>query len=174
MKNTESGRSKRTRVAIFVLLIAVSFGLFMANRNPATPNVLPDQSGTEQDVNRGEGSVTDELPDKHGRYTTPEDVASYLHAYGELPVNYITKKQARALGWNSSEGNLWDVTDERSIGGDAFANREGLLPEADGRQYYECDVNYEGGYRGPERLVYSNDGLVFYTEDHYVTYVRLY
>ncbi|MFA7501554.1 MAG: ribonuclease domain-containing protein [Anaerovoracaceae bacterium] len=174
MRNTESGRSKRMRVAIFVLLIAVSFGLFMASRNPATPNVLPDQSGTEQDVNRGEGSVTDELPDEHGRYTTPEDVASYLHAYGELTVNYITKKQARALGWNSSEGNLWDVTDELSIGGDAFGNRERLLPEADGRQYYECDVNYEGGYRGSERLVYSNDGLIFYTDDHYATYVRLY
>ena len=174
MKNTESGRSKRTRVVIFVLLIAVSFGLFIANRHQAAPDVFPGQSETEQSVNRGEGNIIDESPDEHGRYTTPEDVASYLHAYGKLPVNFIAKKQARALGWNSNEGNLWDVTDERSIGGDAFANREGLLPEADGRQYYECDVNYEGGYRGSERLVYSNDGLIFYTEDHYTTYIRLY
>ena len=108
MRNTESGRSKRTRVAIFVLLIAVSFGLFMASRNPATPNVLPDQSGTEQDVNRGEGNVTDELPDQHGRYTTPEDVASYLHAYGAAVTIY--EETGAALGWNRQRRKSVDVT----------------------------------------------------------------
>ena len=38
----------------------------------------------------------------------------------------------------------------------------------------ECDIDYDGGYRGPKRLIYSNDGLVFYTEDHYKTFEQLY
>ncbi|MGN1069057.1 MAG: ribonuclease domain-containing protein [Candidatus Fimadaptatus sp.] len=61
-----------------------------------------------------------------------------------------------------------------SIGGDRFGNREGLLPDARGRQYYECDVNYDGGYRGGERIVFSSDGLIYYTCDHYNTFALLY
>ena len=109
-----------------------------------------------------------------GSYTSPEDVAEYLHIYGHLPDNFITKNEARDLGWDSQKGNLHDVAPGMSIGGDSFGNREGLLPKADGRKYYECDVNYEGGYRGGERIVYSNDGLIFYTDDHYESYEQLY
>lgn len=112
--------------------------------------------------------------DEYGYYITPEDVALYIHTYGRLPVNYITKNDARELGWDSNEGNLWEVTDSLAIGGDRFHNREGLLPDAPGRVWYECDVNYAGGYRGPERIVYSNDGLIYYTDDHYQTFSRLY
>ena len=112
--------------------------------------------------------------EKDGRYTTPEDVAEYIHTFGTLPSNFITKKEAQKLGWNNKEGNLWDVTDQMSIGGDYFGNYEGLLPEADGRKYTECDVNYEGGYRGGERIVFSNDGLIFYTDDHYESFTQRY
>ena len=112
--------------------------------------------------------------EKDGRYTTPEDVAEYIHTFGTLPSNFITKKEAQKLGWDNKKGNLWDVTDQMSIGGDRFGNYEGLLPEADGRKYTECDVNYEGGYRGGERIVFSNDGLIFYTNDHYETFTQLY
>lgn len=107
-------------------------------------------------------------------YTSKEDVSLYLDTYDKLPKNYITKKEATNLGWESSKGNLWDVTDEMSIGGDRFGNREKRLPENQGRQYYECDINYEGGYRGPERLVYSDDGLIYYTGDHYESFDLLY
>jgi len=69
---------------------------------------------------------------------------------------------------------LDEVAPGMSIGGDTFGNREGLLPKADGRKYYECDVNYEGGYRNGERIVYSNDGLIFYTDDHYESFEQLY
>lgn len=100
-------------------------------------------------------------------YYSAEEVAAYLVFYGELPPNYLTKNEARDLGWIAEDGNLWDVTDKMVIGGDRFGNREGLLPKAEGRQYYEADVNYYGGHRGSERLVYSNDGLIFYTDDHY-------
>ncbi len=109
-----------------------------------------------------------------GIYTTPEEVAEYIHLYEKLPSNYLTKKQAMDLGWDSSKGNLWDVTDKGVIGGDKFGNREGLLPKEKGRQYYECDVNYEGSYRGGERIVYSKDGLIFYTKDHYKSFKQLY
>lgn len=117
--------------------------------------------------------VTETL-DEDGYYSTPEDVALYLNTFEKLPNNYLTKSEARELGWEASEGNLWDVTDQLIIGGDSFGNREGLLPEADGRQYYEADVNYNGGYRGEERLVYSNDGLIYYTDDHYDSFTQLY
>lgn len=121
-----------------------------------------------------ESSVEKLSVEKDGRYTTPEDVAEYIHTFGTLPSNFITKKEAQKLGWDNKKGNLWDVTDQMSIGGDYFGNYEGLLPEADGRKYTECDVNYEGGYRGGERIVFSNDGLIFYTNDHYESFTQLY
>lgn len=107
-------------------------------------------------------------------YSSKDEVAEYIHKYKELPPNFITKKEAGALGWKSSEGNLWEVTDKASIGGDIFGNREGLLPKKKGRVYYECDINYQGGYRGAERIVFSNDGLIFYTSDHYESFEELY
>lgn len=112
--------------------------------------------------------------DKDGSYTSKEEVALYIHTYGKLPSNYITKKDAEALGWNSSKGNLWDVAKGKSIGGSYFGNYENKLPTKKGRKYYECDINYNGGYRGSERIIYSNDGLVFFTEDHYESFEQLY
>jgi len=107
-------------------------------------------------------------------YGDREQVAEYLHLYGELPPNYLTKEEARELGWDPAEGNLWEVAPGMSIGGDRFGNREGLLPEATGRIFYECDVDYEGGFRGEDRLVYSSDGMIWYTEDHYGSFVQMY
>ncbi|MBF7097489.1 ribonuclease domain-containing protein [Alkalibacter mobilis] len=107
-------------------------------------------------------------------YSTKDEVAAYLHEFGHLPPNYITKSEAQKLGWDNSKGNLWEVTDKMSIGGDYFGNREGLLPKDKDRKYFECDIDYNGGYRGAKRIVYSNDGLIFYTEDHYESFERLY
>lgn len=112
--------------------------------------------------------------DEHGTYTSKEEVALYLHTYGHLPDNYITKKDAQDLGWDNKKGNLWDVAPGMSIGGSHFGNYEKKLPEKKGRKYYECDINFDGGYRGAERIIYSNDGLVFYTGDHYENFEQLY
>ncbi len=109
-----------------------------------------------------------------GTYTSKEEVAEYLDLYGHLPDNFITKKEAKALGWVSSEGNLGEVAPGKSIGGDYFGNFEGNLPEKKGREYHECDIDSDGGYRGAKRIVYSNDGLIYYTEDHYNTFELLY
>jgi len=106
-----------------------------------------------------------------GEYTAPEDVAEYLHLYGHLPGNFITKKQAQALGWDSSRNYVSDAAPGKSIGGDYFGNYEKLLPEGN---YHECDVNYSGGRRGAERIIYGDDGSVWYTSDHYQSFEQLY
>lgn len=107
-----------------------------------------------------------------GEYSSKSEVGLYLYLYGKLPSNYITKKEAQNLGWNSKEGNLWEVAPGMSIGGDKFGNYEGILPE--GKKYYECDIDYNGGYRNNKRIVYSKDGYIYYTEDHYESFEQLY
>lgn len=109
-----------------------------------------------------------------GEYSSKDEVAEYLHLYGHLPPNYITKSEAQDLGWVASKGNLWKVAPGMSIGGDRFGNREGLLPTAKGRKYYECDIDFDGKYRNGKRIVFSNDGLIYYTEDHYESFGLLY
>ncbi|MBE0600834.1 MAG: ribonuclease [Firmicutes bacterium] len=110
---------------------------------------------------------------RDGSYTSKADVALYLHVYGELPGNFITKAQARELGWDG--GALETVAPGQRIGGDRFGNYEGLLPKAEGRSYYACDIHTLGAdSRGPERLVYSSDGLIYYTADHYESFTLLY
>lgn len=115
---------------------------------------------------------------ENGHYTSKEEVALYIHTYGHLPSNFISKTKAKKAGWVSSEGNLDEVCPGMSIGGSTYYNEgwdgEELLPEAKGRTWTECDINYHGGYRGAERIVFSNDGLIYYTDDHYQTFERLY
>ncbi|MDO4572125.1 MAG: ribonuclease domain-containing protein [Clostridia bacterium] len=111
--------------------------------------------------------------DEHGVYSAAEELALYLHLYGRLPENFITKAEARALGWEG--GGLDGHADGKCIGGDRFGNYEGLLPEAEGRVYYECDVDtLHASRRGAKRIVFSNDGLIYYTEDHYASFTLLY
>ena len=111
--------------------------------------------------------------DEAGTYTGKEDVSLYLFTYGRLPQNFITKSAARALGWNG--GGLDDYADGKCIGGDRFGNYEGLLPDAPGREYHECDIDtLHAASRGAKRIVYSNDGLIYYTEDHYESFILLY
>ena len=109
-----------------------------------------------------------------GTYTSKDEVALYIHTYGHLPSNFISKTKAKEAGWVSSEGNLDEVCPGKSIGGSTFYNDDGLLPDADGRSWKECDINYTGGFRGSERIVFSNDGLIYYTNDHYQTFEQLY
>ena len=126
---------------------------------PAGPEALPEE----------EAAAIDE----DGTYNSVEDVSLYLHTYDHLPDNYITKNEARNLGWTG--GSVEQVAPGCAIGGDRFGNREGILPAAQGRSYYECDIGTIGeSSRGAKRLVYSDDGLIYYTEDHYETFTLLY
>lgn len=111
--------------------------------------------------------------DEDGEYTSKEDVALYIHTYGKLPQNFIKKNEAKKLGWEGD--SLEPYAPGRSIGGDRFGNYEGLLPEAEGRRYTECDIDTMGrSSRGAKRIVFSNDGLIYYTGDHYKSFELLY
>lgn len=123
----------------------------------ASPTATPAPAAVEED----------------GAYTAPQDIADYLFTYGKLPGNFITKKEAQALGWDSRYNYVGDVAPGKSIGGDYFGNYEQKLPTAKGRKYYECDCNYTGTRRGAERIIFSNDGLVYYTADHYETFTEM-
>lgn len=118
-------------------------------------------------------NASEENLPEDGTYNSKEDVALYIHIYGKLPSNFITKKEAKKLGWPG--GSLEDYAPGKSIGGDYFGNYEGLLPTKEGRKYYECDIDTLGkSKRGAKRIIYSNDGLIFYTEDHYESFDLLY
>lgn len=118
-------------------------------------------------------SEPEALLSEDGSYTTKEDVALYLHLYGHLPQNFITKKEAQALGWTG--GSLEPYAPGKCIGGNRFGNYEGLLPEKEGRSYTECDIDTLGASsRGAKRIVFSNDGLIYFTEDHYESFELLY
>ena len=116
-----------------------------------------------------EDGVNDKLPAYGGYYYDLNSVVLYIETYGELPANYINKSDARELGWVG--GSVENYREGAAIGGDYFGNREGLLPESGGRSYTECDIDTNGyGSRGSRRLVFSNDGLYFYTSDHYESF----
>lgn len=127
---------------------------------------LPDEAREEQTQAAPED---DRLPAYGQYYYDVENVVLYLEAYGQLPPNYITKSEARKLGWEG--GSVEKYQEGAAIGGDRFGNREGLLPEASGRHYTECDIDTDGyGSRGARRLVFSDDGLYFYSDDHYESF----
>ena len=108
------------------------------------------------------------IPEEGEYYYDLENVVLYIEYYGELPDNYITKNEARKLGWEG--GTPERYLEGSAIGGDRFGNREGLLPDGD---YTECDLNTLGkSSRGAERLVFSDDGY-YYTEDHYESFTEV-
>lgn len=131
-----------------------------------------DEETTKHKASEEDTAHTDELAED-GKYTAALDVAAYINAYGHLPSNFITKKEAGKLGWEG--GSLEPYAPGMCIGGDYFGNYEGLLPTAPGREYHECDIDTLGkSKRGAKRLIYSNDGLIYYTSDHYASFTLLY
>ncbi|MCR5640906.1 MAG: ribonuclease [Lachnospiraceae bacterium] len=177
---------------MFLVLAMVLFGLVGCGQKqpeemtaPVTEEVIeqpaaeevveetPEEPKAETEAEEPEGSEDDgygELP-YDGMYSSKEDVALYLHLYGELPVNYMTKQEAAQLGWEG--GSLEAYAPGMCIGGDKFGNYEGKLPVQE--SYHECDVNTAGADgRGAERLVYSDSGNIYYTGDHYNTFEQLY
>ena len=164
----------RFSVLFFALLLLLSEFVscsFEIKLNGGTEITV--QSGEEPESTAGPSEESEEPSiDENGSYYSRDDVALYIRTFGKLPQNFITKKEARALGWEG--GSLEKYAPGKAIGGDYFGNYEGALPESDGREYHECDIDTEGkSGRGAKRIVYSNDGLIYYTEDHYETFVLL-
>ena len=138
---------------------------------PETSSVpeIPDPPVSEELPPESHIQIEVQSLNPNGFYYDLENVVLYLITYNRLPPNYITKKEARALGWEG--GSVEAFQEGAAIGGDRFGNREGLLPQKDGRTYTECDLDTNGAKsRGAKRLVFSNDDLYFYTEDHYETF----
>lgn len=145
------------KILALLLTLVLSLGMFTA--------CAPTDSASSGD---SQPAIAED-----GSYTSKDEVALYIHNYGHLPENYITKDEAYDLGWKS-EGTLDEVAPGMSIGGDYYGNYEGVLPDEPGREYHECDIDYESGNRNGKRIVYSNDGNIYYTEDHYNSFEHLY
>ena len=142
---------------------------------PVTSKTSRKTEETSEMTSSGPADTTEQKApvDENGTYDSAKDVALYIHTYNKLPSNYITKKEAKSLGW--SGGSLEEYAPGKCIGGDRYGNYEGLLPEKKGRSYTECDIGTLGkSSRGAKRIVFSNDGLIYYTKDHYKTFTLMY
>lgn len=168
--------------AVVIVLLGSFFGL-TGNEETFEPSPAPlpeimgeyiisePESTSETEAQPQAPPETEALIDAEGTYTSKEDVALYIHTYGCLPKNFMTKNEARKLGWEG--GGLEDYAPGMCIGGDHFGNYEGLLPED--REYTECDIDTLGAKsRGAKRIVFSEDGLIYYTDDHYESFELLY
>jgi len=179
--------SKNLRKILAIILIALAIFVIIRN-NTSTPQVTNETSVAQQEqvssdkedpveVSSAEVSSEEESGqygiEEDGTYDTKDEVALYIHLYNHLPSNYMTKDEARKLGWEG--GALHLVVEGKCIGGDEFYNNEGILPEKAGRTYYECDIDtLNSTKRGAKRIIFSNDGLIYYTSDHYETFEQLY
>lgn len=176
----------RLHLRLAVLVIAAVIALassFFETGEPDRPDTPTDpvEVSIEQPTRQTTDKAAPETGSKdlaqlnRGVLHSPEEVSivEHLVEHGTLPSSFITKREAEKLGWKPSDGNLRDIAPGKSIGGDRFLNRERELPDAPGRKYFEADLNYDGGRRGAERLVYSDDGLIYVTRDHYRTFTQV-
>lgn len=165
---------KKKKLPLWGVLVLVALYLFFGTGKDipeAADPVMPTETQTLEIL--PPDCAEEPVLDEDGSYTTKEDVALYIHTYGKLPGNFITKDEARKLGWEG--GGLEDYAPGKCIGGDRFGNYEGLLPDAPGRKWTECDIDTLGkDSRGAKRIVFSNDGLIYYTDDHYESFELLY
>ncbi|HBZ15677.1 ribonuclease domain-containing protein [Pantoea sp. NPDC088449] len=136
--------SKKLWIALILILAALWLGL--------KPHLSDKWANSHPDISQ---------------LTDANTVARWVQQHHRLPDLYLTKNEARRQGWNPGKGDLCEVLPGRAIGGDRFSNREKRLPMQAGRQWYEADVNYDCGHRDADRLLYSSDGLIFLTTDHY-------
>ncbi|MEE3496024.1 MAG: ribonuclease domain-containing protein [Butyrivibrio sp.] len=152
--------------------LSILFGDGAGNAMTLDGDALASEIASEAaDVEAAEAEQSAPEIAEDGSYTSKDDVALYIHTYGKLPSNFITKAEAKKLGWTG--GGLDEFAEGKCIGGDKFGNNEGKLP--DGKKYKECDIDTLGAdSRGAKRIVYSDDGSVYYTDDHYENFEQVY
>ena len=158
-------------ISLVLLVVVLLAGLYVFRMVFGGADVPDSGQDISQNTNNQVDADDVDLPDENGSYTTKEDVALYLWVYGELPDNFITKKEAQNLGW--SGGALEPYAPGCCIGGDRFGNYEGILPETKGVTYTECDIDTMGQKRGAKRIVFSSDGYIYYTDDHYESFTNI-
>ena len=169
-------RQRNIKAGLILLLALLTAGMLLlagCGSGPEAGSGSSESAGgvSNAEVERGAEDFADqETIDEDGAYYTKDDVALYIHIYGKLPDNFITKKEAKALGW--SGGSLERYADGAAIGGDRFGNYEGNLPDG---SYRECDIDTKGRKeRGAKRIIYDDEGNIYYTEDHYRSFEQLY
>ena len=171
----------KKRVSYYILFAVLILAFLVTGckkaKEEATSTKLTTQKetyvNTKPSTEQASKTATKPSIDKDGSYYSKDEVALYIHTYGKLPSNFITKTEAKALGWEG--GSVEQYAKGKAIGGDKFGNYEGKLPSKKGRTYTECDIDtYKKSSRGAKRIIFSNDGLVYYTEDHYETFTLLY
>ena len=176
---------KLTAVLLVLLSVVLLFAGCVNVQGPDTPSGTSDESAVPATTSTAAPTTTEPTETKatspppegtileSGSYSSKDDVALYIHTFGHLPPNFLTKAQAKELGW--SGGSLDKIAPGKCIGGDRFGNYEGLLPEKEGRFYTECDIDTLGkSKRGAKRIIFSNDGLIYYTADHYESFTLLF
>lgn len=165
-------RSKTIRRVLFIaFFIFAGVGLLRMKEESAEHKIPSQEARLLKNKTESPASSDSEIADIYS-LTAEKEVIAYLRKHNRLPDYYISKKEARESGWLPDRGNLCEVLPGKAIGGDNFANREKLLPEKKDRSYYEADINYNCGRRGAERLVYSSDGLIFITKNHYKSFEK--
>ncbi|WP_238327848.1 ribonuclease domain-containing protein [Paenibacillus gorillae] len=158
--------SRSLLAAMMVMLVIVLTGCGNLSLNEINPPSSSADTGQKQQQSQSQSQSKAPL-------TSFKGVSDYVRQHHKLPDNYVTKKEAEQLGWVASKGNLNQVAPGKSIGGDRFGNREGLLPKEKNRIWYEADINYKKGSRGADRILYSNDGLIYMTTDHYKSFTDI-
>lgn len=162
---------KSKSIAFILFLLAVITGIVLYNTfGEREEEAFPHETIPAGNTDKATEERISPLP--IDELTSELQVVPYVKKNGRLPGCYVTKKEARSRGWRASKRNLCEVLPGRAIGGDVFANRERKLPERKGRIYYEADLNYNCGRRNADRLVFSNDGLIFVSRDHYKTFEK--
>jgi len=151
-----------------LLLVAVIFGITYLQKNNENEENTSTENVEEMIFSEDSTSSFSDI----NALTAEDIVVEYVKKHGELPDYYLTKNEAKSQGWIPVKGNLCDVLPEKAIGGDRFGNREKKLPNKKGRIFYEADLNYDCGKRNADRLVFSNDGLIYITKDHYKTFQK--
>lgn len=169
---------KRNTIGILIfcallIIVGVAFNKLNSTKHSLIEPRSAENSSQPVDRNKGKPSPADISTQEIDKLTRQDVVASYVRQNKRLPDYYITKSKARSQGWDARDGNLCSVLPGKAIGGDRFSNREGGLPEASGRVWYEADLNYRCGHRGADRLLYSNDGLIYVSRDHYKRFMEV-
>lgn len=165
--------NKAIKIIKIILVLLLIFGVVYGLKSCGIIGGHRDEnaSSAEQsydDYSDDEDNSSSDI-DEDGEYTSAYDVAEYINIYHKLPSNYVKEGKAKAKGWKTNE---CPADYGIMIGGKKFKNYEKLLPE--GETYYECDVDYDGNSRGESRLVYTKDGTVYYTSNHYESFTQLY
>ena len=177
--------SKRNKLTVLLVILLTAALLLTSctasaletakkKKNRTTPTVTVAVTATPAAAPTASPTAVPAPTATPGPMEEAQRIADYIFENGKLPNNFITKREARTLGWDSSWNYVSDVAPGMSIGGDYFGNYEKQLPVVENRLYYEADCFYHGGKRNQYRIIYSNDCHVWFTGDHYQTFIELF